>query len=166
MDQLINDFSPGLFFMQILIFVIILFLLIKFAWRPILESLKIREESIQDALDSAEKAKEEMAALQADNKKLLDEARVERDQILKDARGMANSIKEASKEEATKQAEKMIEDAKLAINTEKQAALAEVKTQVAALSLQITEKVLRKELGNKQAQQALIEDFIKDVNLS
>ncbi len=166
MEQLINDFSPGLFFMQILIFVLILFLLIKFAWRPILESLKIREESIQDALNSAEKAKEEMATLQADNKKLLDEARKERDQILNDARGIANSIKEEAKEDATKQAEKMIEDAKKAINTEKQAALTEVKTKVAELSLQITEKVLRKELKDSKAQKALIEDFIKDVNLS
>ncbi|MEM9297020.1 MAG: F0F1 ATP synthase subunit B [Bacteroidota bacterium] len=166
MEQLINDFSPGLFFMQILIFVLILFLLIKFAWRPILESLKIREESIQDALNSAEKAKEEMATLQADNKKLLDEARKERDQILNDARGIANSIKEEAKEDATKQAEKMIEDAKKAINTEKQAALTEVKAQVAELSLQITEKVLRKELKDSKAQKALIEGFIKDVNLS
>ncbi|MEM9859355.1 MAG: F0F1 ATP synthase subunit B [Bacteroidota bacterium] len=166
MDQLINDFSPGLFFMQALIFVLILFLLIKFAWRPILESLRIREESIQGALDSAEKAKEEMAALQADNKKLLDEARKERDQILKDARGIADTIKEEAKEEALKQSEKMIEDAKLAINTEKQAALAEVKTQVAELSLQITEKVLRKELKDAKAQKALIEDFIKEDNLS
>ncbi len=166
MDQLINDFSPGLFFMQALIFVLILFLLIKFAWRPILESLRIREESIQGALDSAEKAKEEMAALQADNKKLLDEARKERDQILKDARGIADTIKEEAKEEALKQSEKMIEDAKLAINTEIQAALAEVNTQVAELSLQITEKVLRKELKDAKAQKALIEDFIKDANLS
>lgn len=158
--------GSGLIFWQALIFLLLIILLAKLAWKPIITSLKIREESIQEALDSAEKAKEEMAALQADNKKLLDEARIERDQILKDARTMANSITEAAKEEATKQAEKIIEDAKLAINTEKQVALAEVKAQVAALSLQITEKVLRKELSDKKAQEALIADFIKDVNLS
>ncbi|MEM7107922.1 MAG: F0F1 ATP synthase subunit B, partial [Bacteroidota bacterium] len=95
--------GSGLIFWQALIFLLLIILLAKLAWKPIITSLKIREESIQEALDSAEKAKEEMAALQADNKKLLDEARIERDQILKDARTMANSITEAAKEEATKQ---------------------------------------------------------------
>lgn len=166
MEQLLNDFSPGLFVMQTIIFILILFLLIKFAWRPILESLRIREESIQGALDSAEKAKEEMAALQADNKKLLDEARKERDQILNDARHIAANIKDEAKADASKQTEKMIEDAKNAINTEKQAALTEVKTLVAALSLEISEKVLRRELKDSKAQKSLIEDFIKDANLS
>lgn len=166
MDQLINDFSPGLFVMQTIIFLVLLLLLTKFAWKPILQSLRIREESIQDALDSAENAKKEMAQLKADNEKLLEEARQERDQILKDAREVAASIKADAEEDAGKQASKMIEDARAAINTEKQAALAEVKTQVAKLSLEVTEKLLRKKLEDEKAQKALIEEFVKDINLN
>ena len=166
MEQLINDFSPGLFIMQTIIFLVLLFIMAKFAWRPIIQSLKIREESIQDALDSAERAKEEMARLQADNAKLLDEARQERDQILKDARQVANSLKEQASADAEKQSKKMLEDARQAINTEKQAALAEVKNQVAQLSLQISEKIIRKELSDEKAQKELIEEFVKDAKLN
>ncbi|UII22032.1 F0F1 ATP synthase subunit B [Fulvivirga ligni] len=166
MEQLINDFSPGLFIMQTIIFLVLLFIMAKFAWRPIIQSLKIREESIQDALDSAERAKEEMARLQADNAKLLDEARQERDQILKDARQVANSLKEQASADAEKQSQKMLEDARQAINTEKQAALAEVKNQVAQLSLQISEKIIRKELSDEKAQKELIEEFVKDAKLN
>ena len=115
MDQLLNDFSPGLFFMQAFIFLILLFLLAKFAWKPIIQSLRIREESIQDALDSAERAKEEMAQLKADNEKLLDEARQQRDTILQDAREVANGIREEAKADAAKQTDKMIADARAAI---------------------------------------------------
>lgn len=166
MEQLINDFSPGLFIMQAVIFLVILFLLAKFAWKPIIQSLRIREESIQDALDSAEKAKEEMAKLQADNKKLLDEARQERDTILKEAREIANSIKDEAKEDAAKEAQKMVDDARVAIHNEKQAALADVKSQVAQMSLDITEKILRTKLEDEKEQQALINEFIKDINLN
>lgn len=166
MDQLINDFSPGLFIMQAIIFLVLLLLLTKFAWKPILQSLRIREESIQDALDSAENAKKEMEQLKADNEKLLDEARQEREKILKDAREVAASIKADAEEDAGKQASKMIEDARAAINTEKQAALAEVKTQVAKLSLEVTEKLLRRKLKDEKAQKELIEEFVKDINLN
>lgn len=166
MEQLLNDFSPGLFIMQTLIFLVLLFLLTKFAWKPIIQSLRIREESIQDALDSAERAKEEMQKLKADNEKLLDEARQQRDTILKDAREVAAALKEEARVDASKQTEKMIADAKAAINTEKQAALAEVKMQVAELSLEITEKLLRKKLSDDTAQKELIEDFVQDVKLN
>lgn len=166
MDQLLNDFSPGLFFMQAFIFLILLFLLAKFAWKPIIQSLKIREESIQDALDSAERAKEEMAQLKADNEKLLDEARQQRDTILQDAREVANGIREEAKADASKQTDKMIADARAAIEVEKQAAMAEVRTLVAELSLQVAEKLLKRKLDDESAQKELISDFIKDVKLN
>ncbi|WP_375579940.1 F0F1 ATP synthase subunit B [Marivirga tractuosa] len=166
MEQLINDFSPGLFFMQLFIFLVLLFLLSKFAWKPILNSLKAREGSIADALQSAENAKEEMAKLQADNQKLLQEARLERDKLLKEATDIANKIKEEAKSDAAKQADRMISDAKNAIEVEKNAALKEVTTKVAELSLDIAEKLIRKNLSDDKAQKALAEDFMKDLKLN
>jgi F-type H+-transporting ATPase subunit b len=166
MEQLVNDFSPGLFFMQLLIFGVLLLLLSKFAWKPILNSLKAREGSIADALQSAENAKEEMAKLQADNQKLLQEARLERDKLLKDATDIANKIKEEAKSDAAKQADRMISDAKSAIEVEKNAALKEVTTKVAELSLDIAEKLIRKNLSSDKAQKALAEDFMKDLKLN
>jgi F-type H+-transporting ATPase subunit b len=166
MEQLVNDFSPGLFFMQLFIFGVLLLLLSKFAWKPILNSLKAREGSIADALQSAENAKEEMAKLQADNQKLLQEARLERDKLLKEATDIANKIKEEAKSDAAKQADKMISDAKNAIEVEKNAALKEVTTKVAELSLNIAEKLIRKNLSDDKAQKALAEDFMKDLKLN
>mgnify|MGYP003153350347 FL=1 len=166
MEQLVNDFSPGLFFMQLFIFGILLLLLSKFAWKPILNSLKAREGSIADALQSAENAKEEMAKLQADNQKLLQEARLERDKLLKEATDIANKIKEEAKSDAAKQADRMISDAKNAIEVEKNAALKEVTTKVAELSLDIAEKLIRKNLSDDKAQKALAEDFMKDLKLN
>lgn len=158
--------GTGLIVWQTIIFVLLFFLLAKFAWKPILNSLKIREESIQSALDAAEKAKDEMAQLKADNKKMMDEARQQRDEILKEARDVANSIKDEAKQDASKQADKMIKDARAAINNEKQAAISEVKNQVAGLVLQVTEKILREKLQDESAQQDLIEKYVKDVNLN
>jgi F-type H+-transporting ATPase subunit b len=158
--------GTGLIIWQTIIFLLLFFLLAKFAWKPILNSLKIREESIQSALDAAENAKEEMAKLQADNKKMMDEARVERDAILKEARDVANNIKEEAKNDAAKQTEKMIADAKMAINTEKQAAMSDVKNQVAGLVLEVTENILRERLQDAKAQTALIEKYVKDANLN
>ena len=158
--------GTGLIFWQAVIFLFLFLLLAKFAWKPITESLRVREESIQNALDSAEKAKAEMEKLQADNKKLLDEARQERDEILKEAREIAAKMKDDAKEDASKQADKLIADAKLAINTEKQAALAEVKSELAGLVLTVTEKLLRKKLSDEKEQKQLIEEYIKDVNLN
>lgn len=166
MEQLINDFSPGLFFMQLVIFVVLLFIMAKFAWKPILSSLKAREESIADALKSAEDAKHEMAQLKTDNEKLLQEARIERDKMLKDAIDAAKKLKEEAKEDANKQADKIIEEAKAAIEIEKNAALKEVTTKVAEISLQIAEKLIRKNLSSEKEQQALVQQFVKDTNLN
>lgn len=164
MDLLIPD--VGLFIFQMVAFLILIFVLGKFAWKPILSGLKEREETIESALLSAEQAKKEMEALQADNEKLLTEARAERDKILKEAVAAANQIKEEAKEETSKISAKMIEDAKATIDNEKRAALADVKSTVATLSLEITEKILKKELADQKAQQGLVEDYIKDLNLN
>ena len=164
MDLLTPD--TGLFIFQVVAFMLLLFLLGKFAWKPILSGLKEREETIESALKSAEQARKDMEALNSDNAKLLAEARAERDGILKEAITAANAIKEEAKEETSKITTKMVEDAKASIENEKRAMLADVKTQVAALSLDITEKILRKELGDKKTQQALVDEYVKDLNLN
>jgi F-type H+-transporting ATPase subunit b len=138
----------------------------KFAWKPILSGLREREQTIESALLSAEQAKNEMQALQADNQKLLAEARAERDALLKEAIAVANTIKEDAREETSKITARMIEDAKAAIETEKKAALTDVKNQVAMLSLEITEKLLRKQLADQKGQRELIDSYVKDLNLN
>lgn len=166
MEQLLNDFSPGLFIMQTIIFLVLLFLLAKFAWKPILQQIRIREESIQDALDAAKEARKEMDKLKADNEKLLDEARVERDKILKEAREIATSIKDEAKTDASKEADKIVSDAREAIKTEKEAAMADVRAQVAELALQVSEKLLREKLSDDKSQKALVEKYINDLNVN
>lgn len=158
--------GSGLIIWQAIIFLALILLLRKFAWGPIISSLKEREQDIEGALLAAEEAKNEMASLKSDNEKLLAEARQERDAMLKEAMATANSIKEDAKEETSKITAKMIEDAKASIENEKRAALADVKAQVAALSLEITERVIRKELSDKKSQETLIDGYIKDLNLN
>lgn len=158
--------GTGLIIWQTIIFLILLFLLSKLAWKPIIHSLRIREESIQDALDSAVEAREEMSKLKADNEKLLEEARIERDKILKEAREIGNSLKEEAKADASAAADKMIADAREAINNEKEAAMADVRAQVAELALQISEKLLREKLSDDKSQKALVEKYVKDINVN
>ncbi|MEC3906335.1 F0F1 ATP synthase subunit B [Tamlana sp. 2201CG12-4] len=160
METLLNDFSPGLFAMQTLILLVLIFILVKFAWKPILNSLNDREEGIQNALDAAEKAKLEMQNLQADNQKLLKEARAEREEMLKEARDMKNKMIEDAKTEASESAAKLIAQAQAAIESEKKAAMAELKSHVAGLSLDIAEKVVRTELSNKNKQLELVESML------
>lgn len=166
MDKLINDFSFGLFIWQILIFVGLIFLLKKFAWKPILDAVNDREEGIKNALLSAENARKEMQNLQADNQRILQEARLERDNMLKDAREMKEKMVADAKNEAQAQGLKMIEQAKAAIESEKNAAMAELKLQVSTLSLSIAEKILKDELSNKEAQTRLVEKMLGDVKLN
>jgi F-type H+-transporting ATPase subunit b len=166
MDKLINDFSFGLFIWQILIFVGLILLLKKFAWKPILDAVNDREEGIKNALLSAANAKIEMQNLQADNQRILQEARLERDNMLKDAREMKEKMVEDAKTEAQAQGQKMIEQAKAAIEGEKNAAMAELKLQVSTLSLSIAEKLLKEELSNKEAQTKLVEKLLGDVKLN
>lgn len=163
MDNLLTpDF--GLIIWQAIVFLVVLLILGKFAWKPIMGSIKERELSIEESLASAQRAKAEMQQLHAENEKLLDEARLERDRILKDAIDAGNRMKEEAKAETSKISEKMIEDAKLAIQTEKRAALADVKSQVAMLSLQIAEKLLREQLSTEAAQKKLVEGYVKELN--
>jgi len=158
--------GSGLIIWQLLVFVGLFFVLAKFAWKPIIGSLKEREDSIQQALDAAEKAKNEMASLKSDNEKLLKEAREERDKILRDARTASNQIVEEAQNTAKKTADKIVADAKAMINTEKQAALAEVKTQVAQFSLDIAEKIIKKNLSDDKSQKELVDTLIKDLKLN
>ncbi|MES2411877.1 MAG: F0F1 ATP synthase subunit B [Bacteroidota bacterium] len=166
MEKLINDFSFGLFFWQTLIFLLLIFLLRKFAWKPILDAVNEREEGIKNALLSAEIAKKDMQNLKSDNEKLLAEARVERDVILKEAREIKDKIVSEAKDEAQIQAGKMIEQAKAAINSEKNAAMAELKNQVSSLSIEIAEKILKSELTDKDSQTKLVEKMLGDVKLN
>jgi F-type H+-transporting ATPase subunit b len=166
MEKLINDFSLGLFFWQFLIFVGLIFLLKKFAWKPILDSVNEREEGIKNALLSAENAKKEMQNLKSDNEKLLAEARLERDTMMKEAREIKEKMITDAKTEAQVAGQKMIEQAKASIESEKNAALAELKAQVSTLSLDIAEKLLKDELSNKEAQTKLVEKMLGDVKLN
>ena len=163
--QLLN-FDPGLILWQIIIFILLFVLLAKLAWKPIINSLHEREQSIQDALDTAEKARAEMSQLKSDNEKLLKEAREERDKILREARDVSNKLKEEAQQEAKKSADKIIEDARAAINIEKQAALKDVKIQVATFALDVAEKLIKKNLSDDKTQKNLIEDYIKDIKLN
>jgi F-type H+-transporting ATPase subunit b len=166
MEKLINDFSFGLFIWQTIIFVGLIFLLKKFAWKPILDAVNEREEGIKNALLSADNARKEMQNLQADNQRILQEARMERDSLLKDAREMKDKMVADAKNEAQVQGLKMIEQAKAAIESEKNAAMAELKLHVSTLSLEIAEKLLKDELSNKEAQVKLVEKMLGDAKLN
>jgi F-type H+-transporting ATPase subunit b len=158
--------DPGLILWQLIVFVLLFLLLAKLAWKPILNSLKEREDSIQSALDTAEKARAEMAQLKSENEALLKEAREERDRILREAREISSRMKEEAQTDAKKSADKIIDDARAAINIEKQAALKEVKIQVAMFSLQVAEKLMKKNLANDKEQKELVEGYIKDLKLN
>jgi len=159
--------SPeSLIFWTTIIFVVFFILLAKFAWKPILGAVKSREESINNALASAEAARREMQNLTADNERILQEARMERDALLKEAREMKDKMIADSKHEAQVQGERMIEQAKAAIEAEKNSAMAELKSQVSSLSLEIAEKLLKEELSNKEAQTKLVERMLGDVKLN
>jgi F-type H+-transporting ATPase subunit b len=166
MEQLLGEFSTGLFILQTVLFVCLVLLLKKFAWKPILDAVNEREEGIRNALLSAENAKKEMLNLQSSNEKLVAEARAERDAMMKEAREIKEKMINDAKSEAQTQGEKMIAQAKAAIESEKNAAMAELKNQVSTLSLEIAEKVLRDELSNKESQTKLVEKMLGDAKLN
>ena len=165
MEKLINDFSFGLFFWQTLLFVLLLILLKKYAWKPILDALDSREEGIKNALDEAEKARQEMVDLKSNNEKIVKEARAERDAMLKDARSMKENMIAEAKEEAKAQAGKIIEQAKATIENEKLAAITELRNQVAELSIGIAEKLIKEELSEKGKQVKLIEKMLQEARI-
>jgi F-type H+-transporting ATPase subunit b len=158
--------SIGLVFWTTVSFLILLFILKKAAWKPMLGAIHERERSIEDALNKADLAREEMARLSSENEALLKEARIERDAILKEAKELKDQIVAEAKNAAQEEGAKLIEKAKVEINNQKAAALDEVKNQVAVLSLDIAEKVLRKQFDNQQKQEALVNDLLKDVKLN
>lgn len=151
---------------QTLAFLVLLFILGKFAWKPVLKSIGERERSIENALDAAEKAKQEMARLTSENDQLLKEARAERDLILKEAKELKDQIVRDAKEQANEEGNKMLERARQEIEHQKVLALAEVKNQVSTLALDIAKKVLHKEYQNKDNQEALVDELIKDIQLN
>ena len=156
----------GMIFWTTLFFLILLFILGKYAWPAILAAVAARNESIRKALDSAEKAREEMVKLQADNQKILAEAKKERDAMMKDARDVKDEIIAEAKEKAGAEASKMIQNAKEAIRSEKDSAVLEMKSQMAKLSIEIAEKVLVEKLGNDKAQKELVEKLVNDIDLN
>ena len=165
MEKLLGEFSFGLFIWQTLIVVCLLLLLRKFAWNPILNAINDREEGIRSALQSAEDARAEMQNLQADNERILKEARAERDGLLKEARDIKQKIIDDAKDEAKTQAAQIMKQAQVAIESEKQSAVAELKQQVAFLSIEIAEKVTKETLSDDKKQTQLVEKLLKDVNL-
>jgi len=158
--------SIGLVFWTAVAFVCLLILLRKFAWKPILGAIHDREQSIDEALNKAELAKQEMARLTAQNQDLMQQARAERDEILKEAKILKDSILNEAKKQAQVEGAKLIEKAKIEIENQKKVALAEVKDQVSTLSLEIAERVLRNQLDDKTKQEALVANLLKDVELN
>ena len=165
MEKLLGEFSFGLFIWQTLIVICLLLLLRKFAWDPILNAINDREEGIRSALQSAEDARAEMQNLQADNERILKEARAERDGLLKEAREIKQKIIDDAKDEAKTQAAQIMKQAQVAIESEKQSAVAELKQQVAFLSIEIAEKVTKETLSDDKKQTQLVEKLLKDINL-
>ena len=156
----------GLLFWTVLIFLVLVFLLAKFAWKPILKMVEERTKNIEDALNSAENAKKEMAGLKAEHEQIMKEARAERDKIVREAREMKDKIIEESKETAKAEADKILAQARKLIDDEKRAAMNELKDQVASLSIEIAEKILTKELSDKKKQAELIDDILQQSNLN
>lgn len=147
-------------------FLLVLFILGKFAWPSILKSIREREENIEDALKSAEKAREEMKSMQANNEKLLAEARKERDEMMKSAREAKENILQDAKEQSRKEADKIINAAKESIKNEKAAAIAELRNTVADLSVDIARKIIKTELSDEKKQQELIKEALENSKLN
>ncbi len=158
--------AVGQLFWGGLVFIILLILLTKFAWKPILSAVNEREESIQESMDMAIKTKAEMEALQAQNQDLLKEARIDRDKMIKEASETSKRMIEESREEGKAQQQKIVAEAQKIINAEKAAAISELKTQVASLSLEIAEKVIKGELASDDKQKALAEQIANDISLN
>lgn len=158
--------SYGLIVWTLVAFLSVMFLLKKFAWKPILKALQEREESIQSALDEAKKARQEMVNMKADNERILNEARAERDVILREAREIKDKIVAEAKEKATSEAEKLTAIARENIQNEKMAAITELKNQVAHLSIDIAEKILKQELSEKDKQKTIVSNLLNDVKMN
>lgn len=166
MDNPLVTPDLGLIVWTTVVFCILLFLLAKFAWKPILKAVNQREQSIEEALNKAEEAKKEMAQLVSANEDLLKEARAERDEMLKEARVLKDKIVAEAKAKANEDAERIIESAKESIQHEKMAAVTELKNQVAKLSIEIAEKILNQELSNETKQASMIDNVVENIQLN
>lgn len=164
MDLVTPEF--GLLFWMVIVFGILLVILKKKAWSPILKAVKNREEKINDALEAAEAARKEMSDLQSKNEELLNEARAERDKMLKEARETREQIIGDAKTKAKEEAERLVTDAKEAIRHEKMAAITELKNQVATLSIEIAEKIVREDLASDEKQKELATSLVDEMNLN
>ncbi|TDB65371.1 ATP synthase F0 subunit B [Arundinibacter roseus] len=151
---------------MLVVFLLLVFILRKFAWKPIIDGLNAREKEIQGALDLAEQTKAEMAKMQSDNQKLIAEANAARDQIIREAKEASERMIAESKDKAIAEGQKMIDSARETIRNEQQAAIATMKKEVATLSLQIAEQVLRRELSDKASQEKLIAELASGARLN
>lgn len=158
--------NVGTIFWMVIIFGVVAFVLKKFAWRPILSALYEREESIENALNAAEKARREMTELKAGNEQLLAEARKEKENILREAMNLKDGIVAEAKEKASFETQKSIENARRQIETEKAKAINEMKQQMTEISLMIAEKVIRKELAGNKQQQEMVNKLIDEIKLN
>lgn len=165
MNSLVSP-AIGLVFWTTVIFLLFFFILKKFAWKPILSAVKARDEMIKGSLASAEKARKEMAKLQSDNEAILRKAREERENILKEARDVRDKLIAEAKGKATEEADKLIEKARTSIEREKAIALADIREQVANLSVEIASKILGEKLKQTGEQQKLIDIYLKEINLN
>jgi len=156
----------GTIFWMVLMFVIVLIILKKYAWKPILNALRNREESIEESLRTADRVKIEMEELQADNEKIMAEARKERDKMLKETKKTSEMILNEAKNKASEESKKIIQSARVQIENEKDAAIAEIRIQVAELSVDIAEKILQEKLKDDKAQQELMQKLLKDVKMN
>lgn len=158
--------SFGLIFWTLLAFLIVFYILRKFAWKPILNSLGEREKNIADSLETAQRVRAEMALLKSENEELLAKAREERAVILKEAREIKDKIINEAKDQAKNEASKIITEAQQAINAQKMAAITDVKNEVGKMVIEITQKVLKRELSTQQAQEEHIQGLIKEVEMN
>ena len=165
MEKLISEFSLGLFFWQTLIFVGLIFLLKKYAWKPILSAVNEREASIKDALEAAKEARSEMESLQSDNQRILKEARAQKEALLKEARTIRSEMINTAKVEAQSEANKILSQAQEAIQNEKRTAVNELKDDVSSIALDIATKVLQNELESKDKQMQLVSKLLQDSDM-
>lgn len=163
---LLENFSSGLFIIQSIIFLILVFVLRKFAWKPIMDAVNEREVTIVDSLNQAKLAKQEVMNLKAENEVIIREAKVERDNILKEARDIKDRIVGEAKDIAKVEGDKMIEQARQSIQAEKTAAMSAIKNQIGTLSVSIAESILKQKLDNDNAQNALVENILNSSNLN
>lgn len=158
--------GTGLLFWQVVVFLGLVLILGKYAWKPILNALRDREDSIKNALDAADQAKREMDVLKAENENLLREARMERDKIMREAHEMAARLRDEAQQEGKKRGEELLAETLASIRVEKQRALKEIKNQVATFSIEIAEKIIRKNISSDKAQKELAEKYVDDLKMN